>query len=240
MKCVGRVSERFLPWVGAAVALALGACAMPSRFECEGDAQCVTRGVAGVCQPTDYCSFPDEDCASGQRYAELAPPELAEACVEPEDEPAGSSSGGDELGESTQGAFGESSSGARPQPPAVDWSCVEIDLGQELGRLDVRALPLLTDDFAPSCHDDEGPDVAYRWTAPLEGTYVFRSVVNNLSTVSLDFRASCADAELDCRVGTLAPLVEVHRDFAAGESVLLVADSASDEGYLTLEIILQP
>lgn len=49
---------------------------------------CVVGQVAGVCEPTGFCSFPDTSCPSGQRYGEFAGEGLGEACV-----PAGDASG---------------------------------------------------------------------------------------------------------------------------------------------------
>jgi len=37
-------------------------------------------GAAGACEPSGYCSFADEDCDSGRRYASLSGP-LADECV---------------------------------------------------------------------------------------------------------------------------------------------------------------
>ena len=66
--------------VWCAAFLALG-CS-PSEFPCASDEACVQDGAAGVCQSTGYCSFPDEECPSRQRYVEHAPAELSEACVD--------------------------------------------------------------------------------------------------------------------------------------------------------------
>lgn len=48
------------------ITLGLGACA-DIAFECQSSEQCQVNG-AGQCQSSGYCSFPDPDCASGQRY----------------------------------------------------------------------------------------------------------------------------------------------------------------------------
>ncbi|MEM9457818.1 MAG: LamG domain-containing protein [Myxococcota bacterium] len=59
--------------------IGLAGCEVDDAFSCQSDAQCFTDG-AGLCQPTGYCSFPDEDCQSGQRYGELSGP-FAKSCV---------------------------------------------------------------------------------------------------------------------------------------------------------------
>ena len=46
-------------------------------FACSGPEDC----SGGMCQPTGYCSFPDDDCASHQRYGAHAAPGYAGTCV---------------------------------------------------------------------------------------------------------------------------------------------------------------
>ncbi|MBL4685943.1 MAG: DUF5050 domain-containing protein [Nannocystaceae bacterium] len=72
---------RIVSLLGAAGLLLLGC---KSTFECTDDSQCNANGDGkeGTCQPaTGFCSFPDDDCDSGQRYGALAPDGLAGACV---------------------------------------------------------------------------------------------------------------------------------------------------------------
>ena len=64
----------------AAAALALSGCTNPI-FGCTEQPQC---GDEGTCQPTGFCSFPDDDCESGQRYGELAAAGFAGNCVPPD------------------------------------------------------------------------------------------------------------------------------------------------------------
>jgi hypothetical protein len=67
-------------WLG----LALSACVAcgDAAFVCAQDADC-TAGQAGVCQSNGYCSFPDDGCTSGQRYADHSGA-LSSLCVDPE------------------------------------------------------------------------------------------------------------------------------------------------------------
>lgn len=94
---------------GGALLLCIGlaGCEVDDAFSCQSNAQCFADG-AGVCQPSGYCSFPDEDCDSGQRYGELSGP-LAKICVPLEpmaSEPTGSAS--------TSGVPETSDDGPRP------------------------------------------------------------------------------------------------------------------------------
>ncbi len=62
--------------------LSLLSCKDSESFQCADDSSCSNEGIAGECQSSGYCSFPDPDCASGQRYGEFAEG-LAQQCVPP-------------------------------------------------------------------------------------------------------------------------------------------------------------
>ncbi|MCA9710303.1 MAG: hypothetical protein KDK70_30975 [Myxococcales bacterium] len=73
-------------WEAALCGAALGlACGGSSVFLCQSDGDCQTREGPGQCQPTGYCSFPDDSCDSGQRYGDHAGGALATTCVDPAD-----------------------------------------------------------------------------------------------------------------------------------------------------------
>jgi len=58
-------------WCASIFGLGLGAvlaCGGAALFPCGDDAECQDGGVGGVCQPEGVCSFPDDECASGQRF----------------------------------------------------------------------------------------------------------------------------------------------------------------------------
>lgn len=60
-------------------------------FACSDDAGCGGTTPGGVCEPSGFCSFPDDDCASGRRYGAHAGAGLGSTCV---DEPDGTSTTG--------------------------------------------------------------------------------------------------------------------------------------------------
>lgn len=62
--------------IAAAGGVAIASC-KPQSFACSGPEDC----SGGMCQPTGYCSFPDDDCASHQRYGDHAAPGYAGTCV---------------------------------------------------------------------------------------------------------------------------------------------------------------
>ena len=57
-------------------------CLGTDAFLCESDEACQQGGVSGLCQPSGYCSFPDDECASGHRYGAHAGGSLSGTCVE--------------------------------------------------------------------------------------------------------------------------------------------------------------
>lgn len=78
------------------------ACGSAGAFVCESDAACDFGGAGGVCQPGGYCSFPDGECSSGQRYGEHAAVGLAGECV-PTDDPSDGSAGETSGASTTEG-----------------------------------------------------------------------------------------------------------------------------------------
>jgi len=52
-----------------------------SPYQCETDTQCLDQGVQGRCEPQGFCSFPDTDCASGNRFEADAGDGLGGTCV---------------------------------------------------------------------------------------------------------------------------------------------------------------
>lgn len=91
-----------------AIAMVIGAgasCIRPAAFECTTDTQCEHDGVAGRCEPTGACSFPDSSCPSGRRYGSLSGA-LGDQCV-----------GADSTGAELPDAGGELHDGSSDAPP---------------------------------------------------------------------------------------------------------------------------
>ncbi|MCA9706663.1 MAG: hypothetical protein KDK70_12490 [Myxococcales bacterium] len=106
-------------------ALSSGACTL--TFPCSSDEQCSRDGAAGVCQASGYCSFPDADCESDQRYGELAPAELAGTCVPV----GGESTTGEDVGTvAATMAEGTTSSGGADGPSTLDGTAGSTDTGE--------------------------------------------------------------------------------------------------------------
>src|SRR5262245_23118618 len=62
--------------------LLCGCQPLDAAFHCGSDAICVAPGVAGRCETTGFCSFPDNACSSGWRYGSYSG-SLAGQCVTP-------------------------------------------------------------------------------------------------------------------------------------------------------------
>lgn len=75
--------------IGGALGAAIGCGA--SGFVCADDPQC---GAQGVCEPEGWCSFPDDDCATGRRFGEHAGGGVASRCVPPQIDSSSSASSG--------------------------------------------------------------------------------------------------------------------------------------------------
>lgn len=101
-----RFTGEFARRAALGFALALGFCTATGcfglpAFACAEDRQCVSSSIRGTCQDTGYCSFPDDDCGTGQRYSTEAPRGLAGECVDAAGgtESDSSQTGGGESGE---------------------------------------------------------------------------------------------------------------------------------------------
>lgn len=104
-----------------AIAFGVGmafSCAGSSVFVCGSDEEC----SGGRCETNGYCSFPDDDCASGWVYGDLSAPQLAGECVDGEDGSTGTTMGPPGEAEVTTGNPLPPPTGARrtTAPPAVE------------------------------------------------------------------------------------------------------------------------
>jgi hypothetical protein len=118
-----------------------GACVRPV-FECLTADNCISRGVQGVCEATGFCSYPDGECPSGQRYDEFAGDGLADSCV-PETDDTTSSSGGSGSSEGSESS--DTSGSSTDSGGCIPVDCVDAD-GDGWGAG--------TDCLGPDCDDD--------------------------------------------------------------------------------------
>jgi hypothetical protein len=57
-------------------------CVRVEAYTCTDESECLSR-AGGICEPTGYCSYPDAECASQQRYSALAGPFAGECTDAP-------------------------------------------------------------------------------------------------------------------------------------------------------------
>lgn len=104
-------------WVFSSVAaLVLVGCTSEGEYACSDASMCVVAGVAGQCQSTGFCSFPDTTCPTGQRYGEYARAGLAYDCV-PADT-AGTDAGSGTASSSSTGGSSMTTLGTNTDPSA--------------------------------------------------------------------------------------------------------------------------
>ncbi len=68
---------------GALAAIVAGSCVDLTAYRCQTDEDCEAGGRLGICEPVNYCSYPDAGCESGRRFSDLAG-SLSRECTEAE------------------------------------------------------------------------------------------------------------------------------------------------------------
>lgn len=158
--------------LAALLGAALGWACVTDPFHCENDQQCVENGVTGQCQGNQYCTFPDDDCDSGQRYAESAGGGLGGTCL-PVDEAMGTDaaddgtgSGGGSAGDSTAGGAdgtGESGPGTGESGPGTTEGPVDTSIGDDDDDDDDSSA---LDAYPPCVNIDECDDPSHTCLEP--------------------------------------------------------------------------
>jgi hypothetical protein len=127
-------------------------------------------------------------------------------------------------------------------PACMVGTCPDRDLGMTLGELARGTTVGATADFTGTCRSSMGaPDLAFRWTAPRAGTYIFDTRGSTFDTV-LHIRAgSCMGPELGCdddSAGMLDSLIRLP--LAAGDVLMLFVDGfGSSAGAYILSVTLE-
>jgi hypothetical protein len=174
-----------------AFAVSLGAgCLRTAAFECDAAQDCVDAGVAGRCEPTGFCSFPDPECPSEQRYGDHAGNGLAGSCVPVDDGTTGGSAdddGGPSDGgpstsptgvDTTPLTDGPESSGATSpidttadaETTAASASASSDDAGSE--STGTNACPSIVDDFEDGAIDATWTVMDPEWVTEAQGLLI--------------------------------------------------------------------
>ena len=64
------------------IALVLTACHVRGEYQCTSHDECRRGDELGFCERSGYCTFSDTSCPSQRRYAESAPADIADRCLE--------------------------------------------------------------------------------------------------------------------------------------------------------------
>jgi len=113
------------------------------------------------------------------------------------------------------------------------------DLGVGLGSpVTTNSTSGRVNDYQPSCvSNSTAPDLAYTWTAPSSGTYVFSTLGSSFDTV-LELRQYNTGVSLGCNDDSAGTsLSTVSASLSAGQTVLVVVDGyGSNQGAFQLSI----
>lgn len=196
--------------VGCAVG---AACREPGAFACEDDAACGD----GRCEPEGFCSFPDGECGSGQRFGDHAGDGLAGACV---------STGGGTGGTATDtdgGGMTSTSAGPGVDSGSESSGLAVSDTGDTTGTVD----------RCPDWWDCAWPmrvPIEVSWRGPALDGFPVRVA---LTSERLDFTASTTDGS-DVRIvddgGRTLPFEIEQWDAAASTAELWVRLPSLQDG----------
>jgi hypothetical protein len=100
--------------------VALASCKTPGAFVCASDEECTPAGLGGACESNGFCSFPDEGCDSGRRYASHAGGGLSGACVGDGDLPDGRPDSDEPIGTIDAASDGTPADARPPDGPPGD------------------------------------------------------------------------------------------------------------------------
>lgn len=133
--------------------LGLAGCYPLGTYTCDQDAECNAGAEQGVCQASGFCSYPDGDCDSEQRYDNLAGSGLAGECVEAPGESTGTTSSSS----SSTVTLPSTTSSTSPESSSSSGS------GEDTGELPV-CIDMDEDGFGIGCAgpdcDDDNPNVS--------------------------------------------------------------------------------
>ncbi len=112
-----------------------------------------------------------------------------------------------------------------PPDAATVPACIDHDLGSAIGpSLATGSADGAGDDFPLSCGGGTGEDVAFFWTAPDAGKYLFNVQSDGGSLALSEFSDSCTGASLSC-TSSLGSELSMTLSLEGGNRRILVADA---------------
>lgn len=203
--------------LGLAVGMLGSACVPLGAFACESDAMCVRNGLPGVCQATDFCSYDDGVCESGQRYGDYAGDGLAGQCV---DEEPGTTSGTSDPTDATTPDDGQSESGGSTGNAVGSTGDEDTSTGEPEPTCDRPPQPcwiILHDE--PAGAAQQGFGIAL---APDDGWAVAASVASDAELLDQDAWVLRWDADRELRWAV--PVAETPDAMDVGRNVTFADD----------------
>lgn len=211
------------------MALGLGVvlgCSGSAAFLCETDASCQQAGVSGLCQATGYCSFPDGECPSGQRYGAHVESSLAQTCVEPELLTDDTNTSNDHAGTSTTSTPTTGLDGPATTDP-ID------DTGAGTSTHGMADDPGTTSAGPPTCWSDDFEDgmIGGEWCLSLEAGILADEPLGHLRFIFLPERWGMGSSLAYATLCEPFPLLGAE---AATEVVAVPQISPSTEAFMEL------
>ena len=198
-----------------AIAGLLVSC-VTTTARCIEHSDCVSDGIQGRCQSNGFCSFPDLECDSGQRYDDYAGGVAGECVPDGDDATSGVATSSAVTSWTITGTSGESTtmataadgssttsgtaSGSSTTEVFIAGSCAEIDPARGSGEYTIR---VGTEEIAVYCEmelDEGGWTLAYvtsndgadTWTYGARTLMVNGEAVGNLDGTDRDFKSMAA------------------------------------------------
>ncbi|AUX39413.1 hypothetical protein SOCE26_008040 [Sorangium cellulosum] len=104
-----------------------------------------------------------------------------------------------------------------------------LDLGSTAPQLVTGSTVGQPEAVSPACGFSSAPEVAYSFTAPENGTYIFDTFGSGFNTILQIFDGSCRGRSLACNDDSGGPQSRVHVDLTAGQTVVVVVDGQSSQ-----------
>ncbi|MEM6296819.1 MAG: hypothetical protein AAGA54_36470 [Myxococcota bacterium] len=121
-----------------------------------------------------------------------------------------------------------------PEPP-ID--CIDVTLSQDLPLVYSASIESAESRYQPSCVGAVSAEATHAFTAPFDGTFVFRTAGSNFDTVLYALGPACGQPELACNDdvdGTT--FSEIAVPMSGGETITVVVDGFNEVGSYQLEV----
>lgn len=199
--------------MGALALLAAG-CGSENTFACTEDSSCSN----GWCEPSGYCSFPDDDCGAGRRYGDFSGP-FSGQCVSSEDDTESGATSGTGSAASTDATL---SAGPEPTTTTEDTSGTTSNSGD------------------PACEGSEfcAPAPSEPWLGPvrlgpLEDGCEGDTVFEGFESYDGEWSCSCScDVDAPASCGGSGVDLELFDDDACDGDPVATEDLSSSCGSL--------